>query len=63
MSHNSDICHAVGTECRKYDATGGPSGIMSITNFVKTCQLVLNSNLEQGPQPGDLMSQLPNFKE
>jgi hypothetical protein len=61
--HNSDICHAVGTECRKNDATGVPNGIMSITNFVKICQLALNSNLEQGPQPGDLMSQLPNFKE
>ena len=61
--HNSDICHAVGTECRKNDDTGGPTGIMFITKFVKICQLFLNLNSEHGPQPGDLMNQLPIFKE
>jgi len=63
MPHNSDICHAVGTECSKYNATGVPNGIMFIINFVKICQMVLNLNLEERKQPGDLMSQLSIFKE
>jgi hypothetical protein len=46
-----------------YDATGVSTGIMFITNFVKICQLVLNLNLEQRPQSGDLLSQLSIFKE